>query len=310
LLTNIRKAGRSLEIYSNGGSSTTDLIGNLAGFKTVWYQPDGIDNILSLASVQEEHHVTYDSQHRNKFMVERKNGTVRKFKQSEQGLYYSVMDDNDFVLVSTVANNKTKYSPCDYSCAVTARNLHKTIGHPSLKAYLDIVDNNCLINCPITRDNIIAAEDIFGPEIGCLQGKTVCKGGGAVRNIIAMIPPSILDKYKNITLVGDVMHVNKIRFLTTMSFHIKFITSENITNSKKTTLIKSVQQVNTIYQQHGFCVVAMHFDGEFEPMQHEMAKMKIHLNICSEDEHVHEIERMNHTIKERVCGTFNSLPIK
>eukprot|EP00957_Ditylum_brightwellii_P005637 430721-Ditylum_brightwellii.AAC.1 len=84
-----------------------------------------------------------------------------------------------------------------------------------------------------------------------------------------------------------------------MSLHIKFITTENIINSKKTTLIKSVQQVNTIYQQRGFQVVAMHFDGEFESMQHEMAKMKIHLNICSEDEHVHEIERMNHTIKKR-----------
>eukprot|EP00957_Ditylum_brightwellii_P113317 8640451-Ditylum_brightwellii.AAC.1 len=177
------------------------------------------------------------------------------------------MDDNDFVLVSTVANNKIKYSPCDYSRVVAARNPHKTIGRPGLKTYLDIVDNNRLINCSITRDGIIAEEDIFSPEIGCLQGKMVRQGGGAVRNIIAMIPPSILDKYKNITLVGDVMHVNKIRFLNIMSLHIKFITSENITNSKKTTLIKSVQQVNTIYRQHGFCVVSMYFDGEFEPMQ-------------------------------------------
>eukprot|EP00957_Ditylum_brightwellii_P190731 14520309-Ditylum_brightwellii.AAC.1 len=203
LLTNVRKAGRSLEIYSNGGSSATDLIGDLAGFKTVWYQPDGIANILSLASVQKEHHVTYDSQHGNNFLVERKNGTVRKSKQSERGLYYLIMDDNDYVLVSTVANNKTKYSPCDYSRAVAARNLHKTIGRPSLKPYLDIVDNNRLMNCPFTIDNIIVAEDIFGPEIGCLQGKTVRRDGGAVRNIFAMIPPSILDKYKNIILVGD-----------------------------------------------------------------------------------------------------------
>eukprot|EP00957_Ditylum_brightwellii_P033354 2526584-Ditylum_brightwellii.AAC.1 len=82
-------------------------------------------------------------------MVERKDGTVRKFKQLEQGLYYSVMDDNGYALVNIVANNKTKYSPCDYSCAVTARNLHKTIGLPSRKSYLDIVDNNHLINCHV-----------------------------------------------------------------------------------------------------------------------------------------------------------------
>eukprot|EP00957_Ditylum_brightwellii_P135850 10362169-Ditylum_brightwellii.AAC.1 len=41
-----------------------------------------------------------------------------------------------------------------------------------------------------------------------------------------------------------------------------------------------------------------------------MAKIKIDLNICSEDEHVHEIECMSHTIKERVHSTFNSLLIK
>eukprot|EP00957_Ditylum_brightwellii_P075208 5715496-Ditylum_brightwellii.AAC.1 len=44
LLTNIKKAGRSLEIYSNGGQSSTDLIGDLAGFKAVWFQPDGMAN--------------------------------------------------------------------------------------------------------------------------------------------------------------------------------------------------------------------------------------------------------------------------
>eukprot|EP00957_Ditylum_brightwellii_P046285 3512164-Ditylum_brightwellii.AAC.1 len=56
LLTNIRKAGKILEIYSNGRTSSTDMIGDLAGFKMAWFQPDGIANILSLASVQEDHH--------------------------------------------------------------------------------------------------------------------------------------------------------------------------------------------------------------------------------------------------------------
>eukprot|EP00957_Ditylum_brightwellii_P090259 6873987-Ditylum_brightwellii.AAC.1 len=149
--------------------SSADLIGDLAGFKTVWFQPDDIANILSLAIVQEEHSVTYDSQYGNSFMAERKDGTVRKCKQSEQGLYYSVMGGSDYVLVNTVANNKAKYSSHDYSCADTARNHHKTISCPSLKSYLNIVDNNHLMNCPVTREDIIAAEKIFGPEIGCLQ---------------------------------------------------------------------------------------------------------------------------------------------
>eukprot|EP00957_Ditylum_brightwellii_P173290 13192703-Ditylum_brightwellii.AAC.2 len=71
-------------------------------------------------------------------MVERKDGMVRKFKQLEQGLYYSVMDDSNYVLVDTVANNKPKFSHQNYPCAVTARNLQKSISSPSLKSYLDI----------------------------------------------------------------------------------------------------------------------------------------------------------------------------
>eukprot|EP00957_Ditylum_brightwellii_P126882 9672013-Ditylum_brightwellii.AAC.1 len=63
LLPAIQKAGRSSDTYSNRGTSSTGLIDNLARFKIVWYQPDGIVNILFLASVQEEHHVTYDGQH-------------------------------------------------------------------------------------------------------------------------------------------------------------------------------------------------------------------------------------------------------
>eukprot|EP00957_Ditylum_brightwellii_P093535 7122365-Ditylum_brightwellii.AAC.1 len=93
LLANIRKTNRSLEIYINGRTSSTGLIGDLTGFKTVWFQPDGIANILSLAIVQEGHHVLHDSQHGNSLMGKRKDVTVIKFKQLEQGLYCSVMGD-------------------------------------------------------------------------------------------------------------------------------------------------------------------------------------------------------------------------
>eukprot|EP00957_Ditylum_brightwellii_P076936 5847492-Ditylum_brightwellii.AAC.1 len=50
-LRNICKADRALEIYGNAGQSITYLISDLPGFKTVWYQPDGIANILTLPDV-------------------------------------------------------------------------------------------------------------------------------------------------------------------------------------------------------------------------------------------------------------------
>jgi hypothetical protein len=42
----------------------------------VWYHPNGIANILSLARVKEKHRVTFDSADKNQFVVHKKDGTT------------------------------------------------------------------------------------------------------------------------------------------------------------------------------------------------------------------------------------------
>eukprot|EP00957_Ditylum_brightwellii_P160165 12193518-Ditylum_brightwellii.AAC.1 len=86
----------------------------------------------------------------------------------------------------------------------------------------------------------MAAKDIFGPDTRCLQGKMVRKDEKAVKMMITPIPPTILERYKEATQVGDIMKVNSICFINTMSLNLKFITCENIKNAKKTTLQTSL----------------------------------------------------------------------
>jgi len=38
--------------------------------------------------------------------------------------------------------------------------------------FIHLVDNNLLSNCPVTKMDILAAEHIFGPDLGSLKGKT------------------------------------------------------------------------------------------------------------------------------------------
>jgi hypothetical protein len=45
--------------------------------------------------------------------------------------------------------------------------------YPGVCEYMDIVDKNIIQNLPVTHDDIWAAEDIFGPNLGSLKGKTV-----------------------------------------------------------------------------------------------------------------------------------------
>ncbi len=167
LLRNIREHTDVMAIHCNAGVTKTKWVGELAGYGTVWYNPNGIANILSLARVKERgYRVTFDSSDGNAFHLHKPDGTIRVFNESTKGLYYldTKADQIQVTMVNTVEDYGTKYSQRDYSKAELARKIQKIIGRPSTKTFLSIVDNNLLPNCPVTRGDIIAAERIFGPR--------------------------------------------------------------------------------------------------------------------------------------------------
>jgi hypothetical protein len=88
LLTNIHEVRGSLTIHTQTGKAVTKLRGTVPGYGEVWFCPDGIANILSLANVAKTMEVTFDSSNGNQFEVTKADGKKRIFKQSEHGLYY------------------------------------------------------------------------------------------------------------------------------------------------------------------------------------------------------------------------------
>jgi hypothetical protein len=159
LLKRIRvsKSGH-MDIHCNAGLTSTNLVRDLPGYGTVWFHPKGISNILLLNKVKEKYLVTYNSRDGNAFVVHMDNGSAQTFQQSPRGLFYMDTAQTGTLLVNTVAENKNKYTNCNYSKAVLARNIQKRIGRPSTNTFLRIVDNKLLPNCPVARNDIIAAE--------------------------------------------------------------------------------------------------------------------------------------------------------
>jgi len=174
LLTNIRDAKRSLTLYCNAGKAIITKKGDLKGYGMVWFYPDGIANTLSLGNVKKKHRMTYNSSCDKGFLVFKADGTARAFRPSKKVLFFSdVKNEVAHAFINTLEYNKTKYTIEEYSDAVHACSLQKIIGRPSTQDYIRYVQRNMIPNCPVNKADILHAEDIFGANIGSLQGKTV-----------------------------------------------------------------------------------------------------------------------------------------
>jgi hypothetical protein len=204
--------------------------------------------------------------------------------------------------VNTVASNKGHYTNDDYLKALRARELQIKIGRPNTKHFIQIVTSNQLPNCPITRADIIAAEHNFGPDIGSLKGKTVWRPPHLAKPTIEPLPPQIMSRYRNVTLANDVMYVNGIPMLVTISRSIRFATVEALPNRNISTLVKGIKAVATVYKRASFRITTTLMDGELEPMRGDLADLGIALNETARDEHVGDIERFICTLKKNECA--------
>ena len=184
------------------------------------------------------------------------------------------------------------------------------IGRPSTRDFLHFVDNNLIPNCPITRQDILVAEHIFGPDLGSLKGKTVRRKPRPVKVHTSNIPATIMSRYRHVTLAADVMYVNKIPFFVSIARDIKFSTTQKLDGQKTPMLLDAVKKIQQVYQHRGFEVVYLLMDGQFEPICGDLASLGITLNTVANDEHVPEVERYIRTLKERTRAIYNTLPFK
>ena len=77
------------------------------------------------------------------------------------------------------------------------------------------------------------AEDIYLPSVPHLQGKNVHQKSQNVEPVVVpKSPKDILDRYKNVTLCCNIMHINGIVLLNTISQHILFDTISLIKTKK------------------------------------------------------------------------------
>jgi len=310
-LTDVRKADQPMRVLCNAGVVNITHQGTLPGYPPrVWYHPTGVANILGLHNVGKHYRVTYDSAKDDAFHLHRGDGSTALFTASAKGLYHLDTTSNDAFhpgcLLTTTRDKKDEYDNRGYRQAEAARKVQNILMRPSTRDYMNIVTKGLLRNCPVEKRHIMAAEDIFGPNVGSLKGKTARRSTPHVVTDKDPVPADILQRYERITLAIDIMFVNTVPFFITISRGIRFGTVESLNNRQVPTIKRCLNNVIATYRRRGFQVDTVLADDEFSALRHELPGVDI--NCCGADEHVPEVERYIRTVKDRARSGYNDLP--
>jgi hypothetical protein len=116
MISNIREAPQDVCARTNGGHQTSTHIGDFRNLGVVWFNPDSIANILYLSQVRKVCRVTMDTNADAAMYVYKLDGSLMKFKEHADGLYYydpheqlSRLSTSVYTLVNTVSDNKTAF---------------------------------------------------------------------------------------------------------------------------------------------------------------------------------------------------------
>ena len=104
----------------------------------------------------------------------------------------------------------------------------------------------------------------------------------------------------------DVMFINKLTFLVSVSKQLKFNTIEYIPNRSERELARSISKIIDIYKQRGFSIHTMYMDPDFNFLDRSI--VGTYLNKTSTRDHVPDIERQIQVVKDRMRAVHGDLP--
>ena len=103
-----------------------------------------------------------------------------------------------------------------------------SLGTPSKVDLKKIRSMNAISNLPVQASDVDLAEKIYGPDIGTLKGKTTRKSPLPMETDIIELPPEITEDRSSWELCMDVMFVNGMPFLTSITRKLFYSTIHQI----------------------------------------------------------------------------------
>ena len=170
---------------------------------------------------------------------------------------------------------------------------------------------NLIRDNPVTTKDIDLAEQIFGPDIGTVKGKTTRQKPSPVIDQHIEIPEELVSLHEDITLAIDGLTINSLKFLSTISRDVYYRTVHYMPTTKADNYRTALNEVCGVYRRGGFQVTDILCDNEFhasfDPLVAQL-NPPITMHYAAAQEHVPEAERNNRVIKEQFRAVYHRLP--
>ena len=296
---NILPATTPINVHCNKGTLTTHEEVDF-GDSPVYFDDRGITNVLSLYHLGKKFKITYDSMDRGGvFKVSTKQGVVARTNglhalnlKTHPKAAFLLINDADLLLshpeehqvhVATVRDNYENFSRKQIEGAQAARRLMGMIATPSTHDFNALVRLHMIPDCPITTENIKHADTLFGPDLATtIRGKTVQRKLTRVVTDYVDILRALVDINKQVvTLAADVMFVNLVLFLVSVSGMINLVTIEHAPKRTATKLGDLIQRIIRVYARAGFTVQTVLIDNKFEKLNDHVPMLALNIPAAS-----------------------------
>ena len=290
----------------------TTQMSNVDNFEDdIWCNKDGVTNILSFSRVC---NVGCDTGHdcqNNCFYIETNKGRI-EFHETQEGLCaHKIPRNQKFSFLNTVKENKKQFTKRQVQRADRAMQLYETMGPGSMRDFQTVIQMNGIKNCPMVQDDIKVMQKIYGDHnVFALKGKATRTKPKTVIMDSFEVPQELKFDNRDVELCIDIMCMQGMPFLVTISKNIKLITVAKLANRKKETIAEALDTTLVLHNNAGFIITDIHGDLEFKCLEQDLAQEDngITLHCVARGQHVPEVEHCVRTIKERIRVLWNALP--
>jgi hypothetical protein len=170
------------------------------------------------------------------------------------------------LLVQMVWGNIEGYTQCEVEEACTASEAQAMIGHPTNQNFIGMVHSGIIANCPMSPTAMLNANCIFGPDLAGVRGQMVKRPPESVTTSHVQIPRALLEWHQRVMLAVDVMFVNRVPFLVSVSRGLNLVKAEYTPSRmvKQLAAAAGITRVMELSLRGGFHVGTVLMDNEFK----------------------------------------------